>query len=288
MSLDQDVIAELETIVDTKYVRTAAVIWSPSSGMTSRRQSRTFFPRADSATAVAESKTTAPTAAQGAGPVYALDAVELDVAGRRGAGDPGERAVRAQPREGGRHVVDDVLGAHQADACVGHQRVRTPPAQRAALQNDRAGLGHADHASGEHGIDRSKSATDSGASRSSGTRVTPELGRPAIRQPGRNRPGRVPPIPRDGGALRPIERPWAGACRFSAASPAPRWDMPSAGFEVTRHQRGFTHVQPSRPSPSPVGTGWNGPLGLDHLSFAPRRYQQRTSGWGQTTSTSYS
>ena len=210
MSLDQDVIAELETIVDTKYVRTAAVIWSPSSGMISRRQSRTFFPRAAAATAVAESKTTAPTAAQGAGPVYALDAVELDVAGRRGAGDPGERAVRAQPREGGRHVVDDVLGAHQADACVGHQRVRTPPAQRAALQNDRAGLGHADHASGEHGIDRSKSATDSGASRSSGTRVTPELGRPAIRQPGRNRPGRVPPIPRDGGALRPIERPWAG------------------------------------------------------------------------------
>jgi hypothetical protein len=76
------------------------------------------------------------------------------------------------------------------------------------------------------------------------------------------------------------------ARRFSAASPALRSCIPSAGFEVTRHQQGFTHVRPSSLPLhlwTPDGTR---PLGLNHLSFAPRRYQQRTSGWGQALNTS--
>ena len=97
--------------------------------------------------------------------------------------------------------------------------------------------------------------------------------------------GRAPPKPRDCGVLRQPERPATGACRFSAASPAPRWSFPSAGFEVTRHQQGFTCVHPSDLPLRlwfPDGTGT---LGLDHLSFAPRRYQRRTSGWGQAVDT---
>src|SRR5262249_51890385 len=79
--------------------------------------------------------------------------------------------------------------------------------------------------------------------------------------------GRAPPNPRDCGVLRQPERPTTGACRFSAASPAPRWSFPSAGFEVTRHQQGFTCVHPSDLPLRlwfPDGTGT---LGLDHLSF---------------------
>ena len=36
-----------------------------------------------------------------------------------------------------------------------------------------------------------------------------------------------------------------GACRFSAASHAPRCINPSAGLGITRHHREFTHVHPS-------------------------------------------
>ena len=48
-----------------------------------------------------------------------------------------------------------------------------------------------------------------------------------------------------------------GACRFSAASPAPRCNDPSAGLGITRHHREFTHVHPSG-LPLPVASGWNG------------------------------
>lgn len=36
-----------------------------------------------------------------------------------------------------------------------------------------------------------------------------------------------------------------GACRFAAASHAPRCNDPSAGLGITRHHREFTHVHPS-------------------------------------------
>ena len=36
-----------------------------------------------------------------------------------------------------------------------------------------------------------------------------------------------------------------GACRFAAASHAPRCSNPSAGLGITRHHQEFTHVHPS-------------------------------------------
>ena len=62
---------------------------------------------------------------------------------------------------------------------------------------------------------------------------------------GQTRPGWVPPQPRDGGVLPAGLHCPAGACRFPAASPAPRCRNPSAGSIVTRHHRGFTRVHPS-------------------------------------------
>ena len=59
------------------------------------------------------------------------------------------------------------------------------------------------------------------------------------------RPGWVPPLPRGGGVHPAGQMPPAGACRFSAASPAPRYCIPSPGLILTRHQRGFTRVHPS-------------------------------------------
>src|SRR6266542_1250192 len=43
------------------------------------------------------------------------------------------------------------------------------------------------------------------------------------------RPGRVLPLPRDGGVLPTGTSPPVGACHFAAASPAPRWHIPSVG-----------------------------------------------------------
>jgi hypothetical protein len=43
------------------------------------------------------------------------------------------------------------------------------------------------------------------------------------------RPGRVLPLPRGGGVLPTDTSPSVGACRFAAASPAPRWRIPSVG-----------------------------------------------------------
>jgi hypothetical protein len=70
-------------------------------------------------------------------------------------------------------------------------------------------------------------------------------------------------------------------CRFPAASPWTRWSVPSAGLHVTRHHRGFTVVHPSGLPLRLWPLDGTAALGLDHLSFAPRRYRRRTSGWGQ-------
>jgi hypothetical protein len=59
------------------------------------------------------------------------------------------------------------------------------------------------------------------------------------------RPGWVPPKLRDGDALPADVGCSAGACRFSTASPAPRWINPSAGLTITKHRQGFTRVHPS-------------------------------------------
>lgn len=59
------------------------------------------------------------------------------------------------------------------------------------------------------------------------------------------RVGWVPSLPRDGGVLPADCFSPAGAGHFSAASPAPRWNIPSARFEVTRHSQGFIRIHPS-------------------------------------------
>jgi hypothetical protein len=59
------------------------------------------------------------------------------------------------------------------------------------------------------------------------------------------RPGWVPPTPRDGGVPAAGQMPPTAACRFSAASPAPRCHIPPAELILTRRQQGFTHVHPS-------------------------------------------
>src|SRR6266704_5420452 len=62
------------------------------------------------------------------------------------------------------------------------------------------------------------------------------------------RPGRVLPLPRDGGVLPTGQNPPVGACRFPAASPAPRYSIPSVGPYVTR--RPAVHwCSPYRSSP---------------------------------------
>jgi hypothetical protein len=54
--------------------------------------------------------------------------------------------------------------------------------------------------------------------------------------------------------------------------------------QITRHQRRFKRF--TRPVfPSPVAPGWNGRPWASTPSFEPRRYQRRTSGWGQASST---
>jgi hypothetical protein len=85
--------------------------------------------------------------------VHPFDPVELDVARRRRSGDPRQRTVGAQPRDRGGHVVDHVLGADDADVHVRDEGERAAPAQRAALQHDRAGLGDADGRAGDHRVE---------------------------------------------------------------------------------------------------------------------------------------
>jgi len=60
------------------------------------------------------------------------------------------------------------------------------------------------------------------------------------------------------------------------------------GLPLTRHHRGFTGVHPSGLPLHLWPLDGTAALGLDHLSFAPRRYQRRTSGWGQASSTDLS
>ncbi len=59
------------------------------------------------------------------------------------------------------------------------------------------------------------------------------------------RPGWVPPLHRDGGVPTAGQMPPAAACRFSAASPAPRCRIPPTGLTLTMRHQGFTHVHPS-------------------------------------------
>ena len=63
---------------------------------------------------------------QEAGAVHAVDADQLDVGGRRAAGDPGHRAggVLAEDLDGLGHRGDDVGGLEDDDVGVGYERDR--------------------------------------------------------------------------------------------------------------------------------------------------------------------
>jgi hypothetical protein len=94
------------------------------------------------------------------------------------------------------------------------------------------------------------------------------------------RPGRVLPLPRGGGVLPTDTSPSVGACRFAAASPTPRWSIPSVGAlndEACGSSRMFTlSVFPSPVTPGRDGDPWAFPSG-----FAPRSYPRRTPRWGR-------
>ena len=89
--------------------------------------------------------------------VHALDAAELDVRGRGGAGDEGERA----PLAGGRrealdslgHRADDLIDLHHAEMEIRHERQRAAALAGAAVEHDRARLGDRRAAAGEHAVD---------------------------------------------------------------------------------------------------------------------------------------
>ena len=66
--------------------------------------------------------------------------------------------------------------------------------------------------------------------------------------------------------------------------PTPRCCFNRPRLDVTRHHRGFTCVHPSGFSLA-CSPGWNGEPWASPWSFAPRRHQRHTSGWGQALST---
>src|SRR3954454_22295062 len=86
--------------------------------------------------------------------VDALDAVELDVRGGRRAGDERQRSVRIEPGDRVRDGGDDLLGADDADVVIGDERERSPAGCRAAVEDDRAGVGDRERAAGDHRVER--------------------------------------------------------------------------------------------------------------------------------------
>jgi hypothetical protein len=98
------------------------------------------------------------------------------------------------------------------------------------------------------------------------------------------RPGWVPPLPRGRRCSPDRESSSPGACRFPTASPyTPR---PHPSSEASFHEAS-TEVHAIHPSGLPLARSprlEREPLGFP-LSFEPLRYQRRTSGRGQATST---
>jgi hypothetical protein len=82
------------------------------------------------------------------------------------------------------------------------------------------------------------------------------------------RPGWVPSLLRGGGVVPVIVTSMTGACRFSTASPIPRWSIPSAGAGITKHtkihSRSTVRSSPCPPSPDGARTA-----SASSLGFAP-------------------
>jgi hypothetical protein len=113
-------------------------------------------------------------------------------------------------------------------------------------------------------------------------RTHPDLNGVSTFRTSEMRPGWVPSLPR--GPRCSTGWGWCVSRPFAASQrpvPGPHCSFPSAGLHVTRHHRGFTCVHPSGLPLHLWLLDGTAALGLDHLSFAPRRYQRRTSGWGQ-------
>ena len=70
------------------------------------------------------------------------------------------------------------------------------------------------------------------------------------------RPGWMPSLLRGGGVVPAAVTSMTGTCRFSTASPIPRWSIPSAGAGITKHTKIHSRspVRPSPCPPSPDGT----------------------------------
>jgi hypothetical protein len=83
------------------------------------------------------------------------------------------------------------------------------------------------------------------------------------------RPGWVPSLLRGGGVLPTSAASLIGACRFTTASPIPRWNLPPAKLLITEHTK--IHLRsPVRPSPRPSPPGGTGTLRLSSGLRTPR------------------
>jgi hypothetical protein len=82
------------------------------------------------------------------------------------------------------------------------------------------------------------------------------------------RPGWVPSLLRGGGVVPVIVTSMTGACRFSTASPIPRWSIPSAGAGITKHTKIHSR-SPVRSSPRPPSPDGTRMASAFPLGFAP-------------------
>ena len=94
--------------------------------------------------------------------------------------------------------------------------------------------------------------------------------------------------PRGGGVPAAGQMPPTAACRFPAASPAPRCHIPPAELTLTRRRQGFTHVHPSGLPLTCSPRMERGPLGLNpELRTPPLPATHVRAGTGSNTSPGY-
>ena len=95
-------------------------------------------------------------------------------------------------------------------------------------------------------------------------------------------------MPRGGGVPAAGQVPPAAACRFPAASPTPRSNIPPPGLTLTRRHQGFAHAHPSGlPLTCDPRTGRES-LGLNpELRTPPLPATHVRAGTGSNTSPGY-
>src|ERR1700735_2876539 len=188
---------------------------------------------------------------KGAGPVHALHAAQLDVAGGGRTADPGQGAVgaRAEQGDGLGHELDDLGCMHDAEVVVGDERDDAPALIGGAVQDDRPGLGYRHGGPGDDAVqgievaggqavvcddlDTSGQRRELEAIRHNHPPRPPPGQRPAARRAERVRPGAPDNSAVVGDALgEQVEqppavelasRPVAGTCRVAGALAARGW-----------------------------------------------------------------